>query len=113
LRLVAGLAVRFTGFLDEVAGALIQPNPPLEALSTDPKRVGATPCPEGWKIYSASGGHRDMFKEPHVKALADNLAADGFCYQAITRFDRWSSSAIAIFHQLSRTIGVIMSQTIS
>ena len=80
---------------------LIQPNPPLEALSTDPETGWGNPMPGGLEIYSASGGHRDMFKEQHVKALADNLAADGFCYQAITRFDRWSSSAIAIFHQLS------------
>jgi len=55
---------------------LIQPNPPLEALSMDPEMGwGDVVVSGGLDIYLAAGGHRGMFEEPHVGALADKLSA--------------------------------------
>jgi acyl transferase domain-containing protein len=54
---------------------LIQPNPPLEALSIDPELGWGYIVPRGLEIYSATGGHRGMFQEPHLDTLAAKLSA--------------------------------------
>jgi thioesterase domain-containing protein/acyl carrier protein len=54
---------------------LIQPSPPLEALSKDPEMGWGDIVPGGLEIYSATGGHQGMFKEPHIDTLADKLSA--------------------------------------
>jgi myxalamid-type polyketide synthase MxaB len=54
---------------------LIQPNPTLEALSMDPEMGWGDVVRGGLEIYSVSGGHGGMFKEPHVDALAEKLSA--------------------------------------
>lgn len=54
---------------------LIQPSPPLEALSMDPEMGWGDVVPGGLEIYSATGGHQGMFKEPHIDTLADKLSA--------------------------------------
>ena len=54
---------------------LIQPNPTLEALSMDPEMGWGDVVSGGLEIYSVSGGHGGMFKEPHVDALAEKLSA--------------------------------------
>jgi hypothetical protein len=35
-----------------------------------------------------------------IRSFSQKLAVDGFCHQAITRFDRWSMSAMAMLRQL-------------
>ena len=54
---------------------LIQGDLPLEAFSTDPEMGWGDVVSGGLEIYSASGGHQGMFKEPHVDTLADKLGA--------------------------------------
>ncbi len=54
---------------------LVQSNAPLEALSMDPKMGWGDLVQGGLEIYSASGDHKGMFKEPHVETLADKLTA--------------------------------------
>jgi thioesterase domain-containing protein len=54
---------------------LVQSNPLLEALSMDPQMGWGDVVQGGLEIYSASGGHQGMFKEPHVGPLADKLSA--------------------------------------
>jgi acyl transferase domain-containing protein/thioesterase domain-containing protein len=54
---------------------LVQSNPLLEALSMDPQMGWGDVVQGGLEIYSASGGHQGIFKEPHVGPLADKLSA--------------------------------------
>jgi thioesterase domain-containing protein/acyl carrier protein len=53
---------------------LIQPSPPLEAVSMDPEMGWGDVVAGGLEIYSATGGHQGMFKEPHIGSLADKLS---------------------------------------
>jgi thioesterase domain-containing protein/acyl carrier protein len=54
---------------------VVQAATPLEALDSDPGMGWGEVVPGGLEVHSAAGGHRDMFKEPYVAALAGKLGA--------------------------------------